>query len=208
MVGRVCQTLRGVTRYCRPISQIFPNLTVIVVDREGLSERAARAIGAVYRRSGPSSARRILCAFLDGCIHTGVFAIDAPLDPLAIDRWLLRLATEHPDCYRAYPVQQQDRRRYRSGLTTEDVKALYAVCRTPRERAFLVLVSTTGIRSCAVAMARVGDVWYQCFTQQSIIPTVGVVLANANHPRLAFARHLPVPLPQSEKSTRGCKTLF
>ena len=36
---------------------------------------------------------------------------------------------------------------------------MHRACRTHRERAYLTLVSTTGLRSCAIGHARLGDVW-------------------------------------------------
>lgn len=79
------------------------------------------------------------------------------LDDLDLEHRMAALAAAAPDRYRASPgpVTLVDR----GDLSTADVDALRQACRTPREAAFLALVSTTGVRSCAVALARVGDVW-------------------------------------------------
>ena len=145
------------------------------VDRRGLLERAAWALGHHQRRGGgrrrraratPSDTdpRRVLCGFWRGCVATGVFEPRIPataaagvLAPHLLDARLLALEAAEPGRYRAEPpaLRLVDR----PDPTPADVAALEAACRTARERAYLALLTTTGVRTCAVAWARVGDVW-------------------------------------------------
>lgn len=144
------------------------------MDTDELAERVARALGAWHRRARPArrwrttptvtDARRVMCGFLRCCASTGVFepripATAAVLADVDLERRLVRLQAEDPERYAARPNHAVFRTVERTELTTEDVEALRATCRTAREHAFLALVSTTGVRSCAVAMARVDDVW-------------------------------------------------
>lgn len=138
-----------------------------------LLDRVARGLGALHRRGRPrwrwrstptvTDARRVVCGFLRCCVACGVFepricATAAVLGDLALERRLLELETADAERYRARPMEAV-RLLDRPELTTSDVDALRRACRTARERAFLALVSTTGVRSCAVALARVEDVW-------------------------------------------------
>ena len=143
------------------------------LDKTGLVERIPLSLGASYARPGAerrrwrttptiSDPRRVVVGFWRGCVSTGVFEPHIPAtacvpDELALDRRLTELALAHPERFRAEAptLRTEDR----PELQPEDVEALRRACRHPRETALLELLATTGVRACAVAMARRGDVW-------------------------------------------------
>ena len=119
--------------------------------------------------------RSVLLTFFRTCIADGVFEPTIPtnahLSGAALNQHLLRLEADDADRFRAVPANPVVR--HRPEIHAEELDAMVAACRTPRERAYLLLVSTTGLRpgprhhgpggpdrrSCALGMLRVGDVW-------------------------------------------------
>lgn len=162
------------------------------LDRPGLVRLLAHALVAARGGGGGGHTdhRHVLVCFFGTRIRDGVFEPCIPchawrLDPVALER-AVREETEAAASQRrrerpstlipaeaAAPRPRQRRR----DLTDADVLALGAACRTVRERAFLALVSTTGLRSCAIGMARVTDVWDE--RREEVLPRVSLVEKNS-----------------------------
>lgn len=141
------------------------------IDRDGLIRLLARSLAAYHasprrrhrHRTTPTvtDPRRLLLSFFRGAIADGVFEPTIPshtrLDPQRLNASLLEWEACDPQRYRAVPPELNVRER--PNLTQADVDALAAACRTPRERALVALLSTTGVRCCAVGAALLTDVW-------------------------------------------------
>jgi integrase len=141
------------------------------ISREGLIQLLARTLAVYYHsprprhrvRTTPTAldTRRVLLSYFRMAIADGVFEptmpSDTQLDEHRLNAALLALEQSDPARYRATPVDPVLRDRH--DITEADVTALRNACRTPRERAYLELVSTTGLRSCAIGFARLADVW-------------------------------------------------
>ena len=145
------------------------------LDLPGLLDRLARAVGHMNRHGARPRRRAttptvtdpaaLLLAFFRTSVRDGVFEPRIPchhsasVNAIQVARRVQALADAQPDRYASAPPVAT--RHHPPCITAEDVGRLWAACRTHRERAFLALVSTTGLRACAVGAARVADVWCQ-----------------------------------------------
>ena len=94
----------------------------------------------------------------EGCVsHLKILYAANAVNSVQIGRRVRSLIDAQPERYAAAPRATIVRET--PPLTEADVTRLVAACRTHTERAFLALVSTTGLRACAIGAARVADVW-------------------------------------------------
>jgi integrase len=196
------------------------------IDRDGLINLAARTLGAYHvagvvrprrrARTTPTAQdpRRELLGFLRMAVADGVFEPGVPpgtrLDDNRLQAALLRLEDTDPARYRAGApaVCLRDR----PELTTADVDALHTVCHSKAERAFLTLVSTTGLRSCALAAARVADVWddHRCEVRQRVhfLEKNSVVRTVTPNPEVRAALHAYLTAPDGHPGLAVSPYLF
>lgn len=139
-----------------------------------LLDHLAHVVGTTMRRGRAFRRRRttptvtdpvaLLLAFFRTCVRDGVYEPRIPchaansVNPVQVGRRVRCLAEAHPDRYAVGP-RDPTTVREPPPLTEVDVARLEAACRTHAERAFLALVSTTGLRACAIGAARVADVF-------------------------------------------------
>lgn len=181
----VCKRLMWVLHVLEPCAESRPvpwrTLLPTTINLDTLVALLAKALAMYHRRprhrngTTPSlnDPRSTLLTFFRTCIADGVFEPTIPnnahLSGAALNQHLLRLEAENADRFRAVPTNPVVR--HRPEIHTEELEAMVAACQTPRERAYLLLVSTTGLRpgpsvlrwsrcgSCAIGTLRVGDVW-------------------------------------------------
>lgn len=143
------------------------------LDIRGLLDRLAHTVGHLNRHRVAPTRRRstptitnpaaLLLAFFRTSIRDGVFEPRIPchaaasINMVQVARIVKPLTVHEPDRYAMFP--RPPTLREAPVMTQADVERMEMSCRSCCERAFLCLVSSTGLRACAIGAARVSDVW-------------------------------------------------